>query len=224
MTDFTAIKNAIDAVRADIPEGVRLVAATKTVSPEVINFAFRSGITEIGENRVEELCTKYPYLELPEGAKIHFIGTLQRRKVRSIIDKVDMIQSVDHLSLAREIDIRSREIHKVTDILIEVNIGEEESKSGVHPDDALELYRSLYEMRGIRVRGVMAIPPKGRLTEYYDKLYKIYSDILKNAKSNDKIDIISIGMSADYREAIALGSNMVRVGTAIFGERNKQII
>ena len=100
MTDFTAIKNSIDAVRADIPEGVRLVAATKTVSPEVINFAFRSGITEIGENRVEELCAKYPYLELPEGAKIHFIGTLQRRKVRSIIDKVDMIESLDNLALA----------------------------------------------------------------------------------------------------------------------------
>lgn len=217
MTDFM-ISERIRQIRASLPESVCLVAATKTVEAERINAAIDAGVTDIGENRAEELCEKYPLLK-KEGVRFHIIGHLQSRKVKSIVDKADMIQSLDRISLAREIEKRCQEINKVMDCLIEVNLGNEEGKSGVEPEMALEFYRSLEQYRHIRIRGVMAVPPKDKLKDYYNILYKIYADILKISKNDDKIDIISVGMSADYVEAAELGSNMVRIGSAIFGKR-----
>ncbi len=219
MTDVSAMLESIKSIKSTLPPEVTLVAATKTVPAEIINLAIDAGITDIGENRPEELCEKYPLLK-KEGVRFHIIGGLQTRKVKSIIDKVDMIQSLDRPSLADEIEKRSAEINKTTDCLIEINLGKEEGKSGVYPEDALEFYLSLEKHSHIRVRGVMAVPPVGKTQEYYNILYKIYADILKKSKNSDIIDIISVGMSSDYEQAVSLGSNMVRVGSKIFGKRN----
>ncbi len=219
MTNVAEMLEGIKNIKSSLPEGVALVAATKTVPADIINLAIDAGITDIGENRPEELCEKYPLLK-KDGVRFHIIGGLQTRKVKSIIDKVDMIQSLDRPSLAKEIDKRSGEIGKTTDCLIEINLGKEEGKSGVYPEEALEFYLSLEKYTNIRVRGVMAVPPVGKLEEYYNILYKIYADILKKSKNSDKIDIISVGMSSDYEQAVSLGSNMVRVGSKIFGKRN----
>lgn len=219
MTDVSAMLESIKSIKSTLPPEVTLVAATKTVPAEIINLAIDAGITDIGENRPEELCEKYPLLK-KEGVRFHIIGGLQTRKVKSIIDKVDIIQSLDRPSLADEIEKRSAEINKTTDCLIEINLGKEEGKSGVYPEDALEFYLSLEKHSHIRVRGVMAVPPVGKTQEYYNILYKIYADILKKSKNSDIIDIISVGMSSDYEQAISLGSNMVRVGSKIFGKRN----
>ncbi len=219
MTDVSAMLESIKSIKSTLPPEVTLVAATKTVPAEIINLAIDAGITDIGENRPEELCEKYPLLK-KEGVRFHIIGGLQTRKVKSIIDKVDMIQSLDRPSLADEIEKRSAEINKTTDCLIEINLGKEDGKSGVYPEDALEFYLSLEKHSHIRVRGVMAVPPVGKTQEYYNILYKIYADILKKSKNSDIIDIISVGMSSDYEQAVSLGSNMVRVGSKIFGKRN----
>lgn len=219
MTDINTMRQSIAEIKAFLPEGVTLVAATKTVPPEIINAAIDEGVTEIGENRAEELCEKYPFIKR-DGVRIHLIGGLQTRKVKSIIDKVDMIQSLDRMSLANEIEKRAKEINKVVDCLIEINLGKEEGKSGLPPEEALEFYCCLQNHSHIRIRGVMAVPPVGKTEEYYNILYKIYADILKKSKNSDKIDTISVGMSSDYKQAVELGSNMVRVGSAIFGKRN----
>ncbi len=218
MTNIVEMRKNIEAIKASLPEGVTLVAASKTVPASVINEAIDAGITDIGENRPEELCQKYPLLK-KEGVRFHLIGALQTRKVKSIIDKVDMIQSLDRITLANEIEKRASEIDRVIDCLIEINLGKEEGKSGLLPEDALNFYYCLQNYPHIRIRGVMAVPPVGKTEEYYNILYKIYTDILKKSKNGDIIDIISVGMSADYKEAVALGSNMVRVGSAIFGKR-----
>ena len=210
---------SINEIKAFLPENVTLVAATKTVPAEVINAAIDAGITDIGENRPEELCEKYPLLK-KEGVRFHIIGGLQTRKVKSIIDKADMIQSLDRPSLANEIEKRAGEIGKIMDCLIEINLGKEEGKSGVYPEDALDFYLSLENHRHIRIRGVMAVPPVGKTEEYYNILHKIYADILKKSKFGDRIDIISVGMSSDYKTAVLKGSSMVRIGSAIFGKRN----
>lgn len=219
MTDIAEMRKSIEAIKASLPAGVTLVAATKTVPASVINEAIDAGITDIGENRPEELCEKYPLLK-KEGVRFHLIGALQTRKVKSIIDKVDMIQSLDRITLANEIEKRAREVDRVIDCLIEINLGKEEGKSGLWPEDALDFYNCLQNYHHIRIRGVMAVPPVGKTEEYYNILYKIYADILKKSKNSDKIDIISAGMSSDYEQAVSLGSNMVRVGSKIFGKRN----
>lgn len=219
MTDVIQMQSSIKEIKAFLPEKVTLVAATKTVPAEMINAAIDAGITDIGENRPEELCEKYPLLK-KEGVRFHIIGGLQTRKVKSIIDKADMIQSLDRISLADEIEKRAGEIDKIMDCLIEINLGKEEGKSGVYPEDALNFYLSLQNHRHIRIRGVMAVPPVGKTEEYYNILHKIYADILKKSKFGDRIDIISVGMSSDYKQAVSLGSNMVRIGSALFGKRN----
>jgi len=219
LTDVIQMQSSIKEIKAFLPETVTLVAATKTVPAEMINAAIDAGITDIGENRPEELCEKYPLLK-KEGVRFHIIGGLQTRKVKSIIDKADMIQSLDRISLADEIEKRAGEIDKIMDCLIEINLGKEEGKSGVYPEDALNFYLSLQNHRHIRIRGVMAVPPVGKTEEYYNILHKIYADILKKSKFGDRIDIISVGMSSDYKQAVSLGSNMVRIGSALFGKRN----
>lgn len=213
------MQKSIKEIKDFLPKNVTLVAATKTVPAEVINAAIDAGITDVGENRPEELCEKYPLLK-KEGVRFHIIGGLQTRKVKSIIDKADMIQSLDRPSLADEIEKRAGEIDKIMDCLIEINLGKEEGKSGVYPEDALAFYMSLQNHRHIRIRGVMAVPPVGKTEEYYNILHKIYADILKKSKFGDRIDIISVGMSSDYKQAVSMGSNMVRVGSALFGKRN----
>ena len=206
-------------------EDIILMAVTKTVPVEVINHALSLGVDYIGENRVQELNSKYDSL-VRDGKHIHLIGHLQTNKVKQIVGRVEMIQSVDSVKVAQAIASRSRELGLVTDVLVEVNIGNEESKSGVSPDAAYELICQISEFDGINVQGLMAIPPAdceiAQTIKYFDEIYKLFIDIgSKNTHNNSyTMKHLSMGMSADYAEAIRHGSTMVRVGTALFGRRN----
>ena len=219
------IRQAIDAAEKKSPYGQKttLLLATKTRTPEEINYAISLGVTAIGENRVQELLSKYEDIN-KEGISIHFIGALQTNKVKYIVDKVDMIESVDRLSLAKEIDRQAKKIGKVMDILMEINIGGEESKSGLAPEDAPAFADALAGFPNLRLRGVMAIPPKmtspERQKEYFKKIMKLYIDISTKKSDNSHMDCVSIGMSDDYPIAVESGSTLVRIGTAAFGPRN----
>ncbi len=204
-------------------EDITFLAATKTVEPDVINHAISLGLDHIGENRVQELLSKYEAYDL-EKCSLQFIGHLQSNKVRQIVDKVDLIQSVDSLKLAKEIAVQSLKHNKTTDILVEVNIGREENKSGVYEENLEELLCQIAQIEGISVKGLMTIPPicdnKHKISNYFNKMHKLFLDISQKKLDNIDMTILSMGMSADYCEAILEGANMVRVGSALFGARN----
>ncbi len=204
------------------PEDITLLAATKTVEPVFINYAISLGLKFIGENKVQELLSKYEEYDL-NNADLHFIGHLQTNKVRQLVGKVSMIQSVDSFRLAKEISNRSAQNDVITDILIEVNIGREENKSGVLPEDLNKLIEEISPLGSLRVKGLMSVPPicdsKKEISEYFDQMYKIFVDISSKTSDNINMDILSMGMSEDYKEAILSGANMVRVGSALFGTR-----
>lgn len=209
------------------PEDVTLMAVTKTVPAAVINHALSLGVDTIGENRVQELNAKYDDLDR-EGRHIHLIGHLQTNKVRQVVGRVEMIQSVDSARVAAAIAARSRELGRVTDVLVEINVGGEASKSGVSPEAAYELVCEADEMNGINVQGLMTIPPANcditQTRRYFAEIYKLFIDIgsKKSHNNNYTMRVLSMGMSADYAEAILEGSTMVRVGSALFGRRTSQ--
>ena len=201
---------------------VIMLAATKTVPVSVINHAINAGVDYIGENRVQELLSKKD--ELITAAHRHFIGHLQTNKVKDIINEVEMIESVDSLKLAAEISKQCAKFNKIMEILVEVNIGGEESKSGFQADEVEAAIAKMAEMPNIYVKGLMSIPPicenSQKSRQYFEKLSKLFIDI--RGKNMDNVDIVylSMGMSGDFEEAIECGSNIVRIGTALFGQRN----
>lgn len=200
-----------------------LLAATKTVPVEVINYAIdHLGLRCIGENRVQELLEKYDALH-KDGVEIHFIGRLQTNKVKYIIDKVSLIHSVDSEKLAKEIDRQAKKHGIVMDILVEVNIGREESKGGIMPEEVAAFLDLLRAYENIRPVGLMTIPPAGITSEeaeqYFQQTYEIFVDISKNKLYNNNKYVLSMGMSDTYREALKHGATVVRVGSALFGRR-----
>lgn len=204
------------------PEDVILLAAVKTVEPVYINYALSLGLKYIGENKVQELLSKYDEYDL-ENCDLQFIGHLQTNKVRQIVGKVSMIQSVDSIKLAQEISRQSVKNQVSTDILIEVNIGREENKSGILEEKLEELLFQTAELENIKVRGLMTVPPicdkKTDVCKFFDRMYKLFIDISGKTLDNVSMDILSMGMSDDYTEAILSGANMVRVGSKLFGAR-----
>lgn len=204
-------------------EDITFLAATKTVEPEFINYAISLGLDHIGENKVQELVSKYDSYNL-DNCSLQFIGHLQTNKVRQIVDKVDLIQSVDSVKLANEIAKQSLKHNKTTDILVEVNIGREENKSGVYPENLEELLCEIAQIKGISVKGLMTIPPicdnKHKISKYFNNMHNIFIDISQKKLDNISMTILSMGMSADYYEAILEGANMVRIGSSLFGARN----
>lgn len=205
-------------------EEVTLMAVTKTVAPELINVALDNGVRCIGENRVQEYLGKRDALHL-DGVTRCLIGHLQTNKVRQIVGEVDRIESVDSVRLAQAIsDMSLKRMGKPTDVLVEINIGNEESKSGIPAETLEEFLGEIAQFSGIRVRGLMAIPPI--LTEDHEKraifsqLRKLFIDISGKNVDNVSMDILSMGMSSDYVQAVLEGSTQVRVGSAIFGERH----
>ncbi len=202
------------------PEDIKLMAVTKTVAPEYINHATRCGIDLIGENKVQEYLGKKPDL-LP--CEAHLIGHLQTNKVRQIVGEVTMIESVDSVRLANEIAKRSLAAGITTDILAEINVGGEESKSGIAWDAAEETLAQLAEIEGIKLRGLMAIPPVCENSDearmFFSKMRRLFVDIRSKKLDNISMDILSMGMSSDYCDAILEGSTLVRVGSSIFGRR-----
>lgn len=204
------------------PEDITLLAATKTVPPEVINHAIREGLTHIGENKVQELCQKYDALELGD-CHCEFIGHLQTNKVKQLIGKVDRIQSVDSVKLAKEISRLSQKEGLTTRVLIEINIGGEESKSGVEPSQLLFLVEEIAQLPNISVEGLMTIPPIREniveTREFFSNMYQYFIDIRAKKLDNVSMDFLSMGMSSDYELAIESGANIVRIGSSIFGKR-----
>ena len=207
---------------AGSPDKVTLLAATKTVEPAVINYAISLGLRHIGENRVQELLSKYDDYDLAH-CDLQFIGHLQTNKVRQIIGKVSMIQSVDSVKLAKEIHAQSQKQGLITDILLEVNIGREENKSGVLTEQLDELLETVSAMPHLRVRGLMTIPPlcveSGQNRKFFEKMYQLFIDISGKTLDNVFMDYLSMGMSDDYEEAVKCGANMVRIGSRLFGRR-----
>ena len=202
-------------------EDVRIMAVTKTVAPELVNVAINNGISLLGENRVQEyLDKKDSYIPNTE---THFIGHLQTNKVKYIIDKVSMIQSVDSIKLAKEISKCAIKNNLTMDILVEINIGDEESKSGIEAEKAEELVREIAELEAIRVKGIMSIPPicekKEQSLDYFSRLRQIFVDIGAKNIDNVYMEHLSMGMSQDFEAAIEMGSNIVRIGSALFGQR-----
>lgn len=198
-------------------ETVRIMAVTKTVPYERVNAAVNEGITLLGENRVQEYLEKKDFYD--KKAEINFIGHLQSNKIKYIIDSVTMIHSVDSVRLASEIDRYAARSGRPMDVLIEVNIGGEESKSGVLPDRLDGLLGGVSELKNIRVKGLMSIPPIGKSEESFERLRRIFYDLKSARYENTEMDILSAGMSADYVSAVKYGSNIVRIGSGIFGSR-----
>ena len=206
------------------PEDIILLAATKTVDIDVINHAISSGICYIGENRVQEFLSKDGnYISVHK----HFIGHLQTNKVKDIINRVELIHSVDSFRLAEEISKQAVNNCKTMDILLEINIGDEESKSGFNYSQAIEAAEKISRLDGIKIKGLMAIPPICENAEqnrpYFAKMKKLFIDIDSKKIDNSSMEILSMGMSDDYEVAISEGANMVRLGTALFGRRNYNI-
>jgi pyridoxal phosphate enzyme (YggS family) len=216
-------------------DDVKILAATKTVDPDTINFVISKGVKYIGENRVQELLEKYDSIN-KDDVEIHFIGRLQTNKVKYIIDKVSLIHSVDSFKLAKEIDRQAAKHGKVMDILVEVNAGDEESKGGVSAEETLELVKEISSLPNVCIKGLMTIPPKcmessnineecGRSKkiyknkEFFDKILKLFLDISSKKLDNIYMYELSAGMSDDYECAVECGSTIIRPGRVIFGSR-----
>ena len=196
---------------------VQLMAVTKTVEPEKINFAVENGIRLLGENRVQEFLSKKDQYD--KRAQVHFIGHLQTNKVKYIINDVSLIQSVDSLKLANEINRLADKNDKTMDVLIEVNIGDEATKSGIDRNSCKELIKNISELERICVKGLMAIPPIGCGEDVFESMHQLYEEIEQMHCQNVSMEILSMGMSGDYELAIKHGSNLVRIGTKLFGAR-----
>ena len=205
------------------PSQIQLCAATKMNDAAAVREAIRAGVDCCGENRVQELTAKLTE-NAYEGAPVHFIGHLQTNKVKQVVGKVDLIQSVDSERLLAAIDREAARQGIRQNILLEVNIGEEASKSGFRAEDILPLVERLDEFPNICLKGLMAIPPisekSGENLHFFQKMFQLSVDIKKKIEDNVMVDCLSMGMSGDYEDAIAAGSTMIRVGTAIFGARN----
>lgn len=203
-------------------EDIKLMAVTKTVEPVFINHAIKCGIDLIGENKVQEFLSKREYLRL-ENCDAHLIGHLQTNKVKQIIPFVSMIQSLDSAKLAAEIEKQGEKLGKAVDCLIEVNVGDEENKTGIPFDQVMPLIEKISEMRHVKVKGLMAVPPiceeRSQLSKYFEKMHHLFVDISGQNIDNISMCILSMGMSGDFNEAILSGANMVRVGSLIFGPR-----
>lgn len=201
------------------PEELTVMAVTKTVPPHKVNLAVQSGIHLLGENRVQEYLSKREEYDL-QNAQVHMIGHLQSNKVRQIIDKVSMIESVSSLKLAQEIDRQAQKSGTVMDVLLEINIGKEESKTGFFREEVDEALAVLSQLSHIRVKGMMCIPPKENTEKFFSDMAQFFIDIRDKKLDNINMSLLSMGMSGDYQMAIRYHSNIVRLGTALFGARD----
>ena len=205
------------------PGEITLAAATKVQTSETIRAAIAAGITVCGENRVQELTAHledYAY----DGARVHFIGHLQTNKVRFVVGRVDLIESVDSPRLLEAVQRQAEKLNLVQDILLEVNIGREESKGGCLPEDLPALARQAAALSHVRLRGLMAIPPAaaapGDNRRFFAATRQLFVDIRSQIGDNDTdIDCLSMGMSDDYEDAVREGATLVRLGTSLFGPR-----
>ena len=205
------------------PEEIQLCAATKMNDADAVRQAIAAGVDCCGENRVQELTAKLQE-DAYRGAPVHFIGHLQTNKVRQVVGKVALIQSVDSERLLRAINAEAAKQGIIQDILLEVNIGQEESKTGFRAEEILPMVEKCGEFSNVCIKGLMAIPPisqnKGDNVKFFQKMSDLCVDIRRKKYDNVTVDCLSMGMSDDFADAIGWGSTMVRIGTAIFGARH----
>lgn len=204
------------------PSEITLIAVSKTKPVTDLKEAYDAGARDFGENKVQELTAKIP--ALPSDIRWHMIGHLQRNKVKYIAGEVELIHSVDSFRLAEEINIQAKRKKIVIPALIEINIGDEESKFGVRPDEAKELCKEISELDSIHIEGLMTVAPAvddpEKVRKYFRKMHELFLDIKSENIDNVEMKILSMGMTNDYKVAIEEGSTMVRVGTGIFGARD----
>ena len=235
MENICNIKENVDIIRYEIgetcakigrnPDEVLLMGVSKTKTAQDVEAAIKAGITLFGENRVQELVQKAEMFQ-KYNVPCHIIGNLQTNKVKYLPPLTNCIQSVGSLKLAKEIDKQYLKAGQIADVLVEVNIGEEESKGGIQLETAYEFIHEISEFKGIKVKGLMCVPPicDGDLVrKYFAQMYQLFVDIQSKNVDNVNMDILSMGMSDDYKYAIMEGSNLVRVGSKIFGRRNYNI-
>lgn len=219
------IREQVKKLLAEVPEGVLLVGAAKTRTPDEILEAIEAGLEIVGENYVQE--AEKAFEKIGHGAKWHMIGHLQTNKVKKAVRVFDMIETVSSMRLAEEIDKTCAKIGKVMPVLIEINSGEEEQKSGVNPDEAEALIRSMSALKNIRVMGLMTMGPfTGDPEEsrpYFQKTKKLFDALKSLALPGVEMTCLSMGMSNSYKVALEEGANMVRIGTKLFGERESQV-
>ena len=214
-------KQNVNQILSELPEGVQLVAAAKTRRPEEILGAVEAGVKIVGENYVQE--AERAYEVVGSRAKWHFIGHLQKNKVKKAVRIFDMIETVDSVEIAREIDKRCAQIGKIMPVLIEVNSGREEQKSGVFPESVVQLAREISALPNIRVTGLMTMGPSFGNPEdsrsYFVETRKMFEKIKKLNLPNIEMRYLSMGMTNSYKIAVEEGANIVRLGSKIFGER-----
>ncbi len=220
------IRERIEKVKQDIAAAckragrkqgsVEILAATKMVPPNLVEQAIQNGITHIGENRVQEAAEKFPLIPSLSKATKHFIGVIQSNKIRHIAGMFDWVQSIDSMKHAKLLDAAARDKGKVMNCLVEINIAGEETKAGIMPEDLGGFMSKLLKLRNLRVRGLMAMPP---LME--PEKERPYFKRLKELAESQNLTVLSMGTSHDYVVAVEEGSTMVRLGTAIFGPRDK---
>ena len=216
------IKQNVSQILSELPEGVQLVAAAKSRKPEEILEAIEAGVKIVGENYVQE--AERAYELIANKAKWHFIGYLQKNKVKKAVKIFDMIETVDSFELAKEIDKRCAQIGKVMSVLIEVNIGREEQKTGVLPENTEQLAKEISALPNIRLIGLMTMGPLSGDPEdsrpYFVAMKKLFEEMKKLNLPNTEMKYLSMGMTNSYQIAPEEGANIVRIGTKIFGERN----
>lgn len=215
------IKNRIETVKNNIPKNVILVAVSKTKPIEDIQEAYNLGIVDFGENKVQELVEKEE--SLPSNIRWHFIGKLQTNKVKYLVGKTFLIHSLDSIKLLEKIELEYSRKNLIANVLIQINIGKEESKSGLFKEDINKIINKIEECNYVKVKGLMSIIPKGSINEnkyYFKQMKEIFENLSINKYENIKMQYLSLGMSNDYVSAIEEGSNLVRIGEGIFGKRN----
>ncbi len=216
-----SIEENIKTIEKTITENVTLIAVSKTKPIEEIQKVYDIGIRDFGENKVQELIDKYD--KLPKDIKWHLIGHLQRNKVKYIVGKVHLIHSLDSVRLLNEIEKHYAVEGLVAETLIQINIGREENKTGVFLDKLEELLSACEISNNVKVKGLMAIIPKGdesSCRNYFNEMRNIFEDLKKKEFKNIRMDILSMGMTGDYETAMEAGSNMIRIGEGVFGKRN----
>lgn len=201
---------------------ISLIAVTKTISLDKIHEIRQLGITQFGENKVQELVSKFDYFD--ENVNWHLIGHLQTNKVKYIMDKVKLIHSLDNIKLADEINKRANNLNIIKDVLIEINIANEHSKNGLQLEDVYGFVSSLKNHKNIFIKGLMTVAPYTDKPEqnriYFKQMKKIFDDLKEFNGTNVNMEILSMGMTNDFTVAIEEGATMIRVGTGLFGERN----
>ena len=215
------IKKAADACQRPLA-AIRLVAVSKTMPAAVVKEALEAGVTDLGENYIQEAKDKINELATYP-ATWHFIGHLQSNKAKYAVRLFDLIHSVDSLKLAQELDKYAKKIDKTQAILIQVNVAKEDSKSGIYIEDTVQLLRDVSQLKNLSVKGLMTLPPYFNAPEkvrpFFAALRKLRDQIRKEANPNISMEELSMGMTGDFEAAIEEGATMVRIGTAIFGDR-----